>query len=180
MAKPVFKNIFYKNGCSVNALCSIFPKIELSQRGTVSGLCNYSGDRGYRFALKSDMGIDTVDKFRQFITDNPLYVTAELAVPVTYQLTPAEVRTLLGVNNIWADTGSVSVEYRADTRRYIDSLTAPDRDMTADANIQSGKYFIVNNRLFLSTAAIAQGAAIVPGSNCSETDLAQALNALNS
>lgn len=38
----------------------------------------------------------------------------ELATPQTYQLTPQEVKTLLGTNNVWADTGAVGVEYRAD------------------------------------------------------------------
>lgn len=33
----------------------------------------------------------------------------ELAEPVTYQLTPTEITTLIGENNIWADCGDVSV-----------------------------------------------------------------------
>ena len=47
-------------------------------------------------------------------------VVYELATPQTYQLTPQEVRTLLGQNNIWANTGDTSVAYRADTKLYID------------------------------------------------------------
>jgi len=31
-----------------------------------------------------------------------------------------EIKTLLGVNNIWSDAGDVDVEYRADTKLYID------------------------------------------------------------
>ena len=46
-------------------------------------------------------------------------------------------------------------------------------------NIANGKYFMVGNRLFLSTSAIAQGASIVVGTNCVESNLAEALNALN-
>lgn len=41
-------------------------------------------------------------------------------MPSTYQLTPTEVKTLLGVNNIWADTGDSAVSYRADVALYID------------------------------------------------------------
>lgn len=44
--------------------------------------------------------------------------------PVTYQLTPTEVTTLLGTNNIWADCGDSTVEYRADTKLYIDKKIA--------------------------------------------------------
>ena len=52
--------------------------------------------------------------------------------------------------------------------------------MIADANIASGKYFIVNNNLYLSTAAILAGDPIKPGTNCTLTNLAAALNAINS
>ena len=104
-----------------------------------------------------------------------------LATPTTYQLTPTEVSTLLGANNIWADTGDTTVNYRADTTLYIDKLTgSTEEDMIADAPIASGKYFLVGNRLFLSTTSIAAGATLTPGTNCVETNLAAALNAINS
>lgn len=48
-------------------------------------------------------------------------IVITLATPQTYQLTPQEVETLLGVNNIWADTGDTSSTYKADTKRYIDN-----------------------------------------------------------
>lgn len=37
-----------------------------------------------------------------------------IATPLTYQLTPQEVTTLAGVNNIYADCGDVTVTYRGD------------------------------------------------------------------
>ena len=43
----------------------------------------------------------------------------ELATPQTYQLTPQEVRTLLGTNNVWSD-GDVVVVYSADTALWIE------------------------------------------------------------
>lgn len=46
-----------------------------------------------------------------------------LAEPIEYQLTPQEVRTLLGENNIWSDGGDISVEYPADTKTYIDAFS---------------------------------------------------------
>lgn len=48
----------------------------------------------------------------------------ELATPTTYTLTPTEIKTLLGVNNVWADAGTVDVQYPADTKLYIDGKTA--------------------------------------------------------
>ena len=44
--------------------------------------------------------------------------------PITYHLTPHEVRSLLGQNNIWADTGDCEVSYSCDTKSYIDKKIA--------------------------------------------------------
>jgi hypothetical protein len=107
-------------------------------------------------------------------------VVYELATPQTYQLTPTEVTLLLGYNNVWADTGDTTVTYRADTKLYIHKINAPtDDDMIADAQIASGKYFIIGGNLYKSTTTIPAGDAINPGSNCILTNLADALNALN-
>ena len=49
----------------------------------------------------------------------------ELATPVTYNLTPTEVTTLLKQNRIWTDcNGNTAVTYRADTKTYIDNAIA--------------------------------------------------------
>ena len=51
-----------------------------------------------------------------------VYIVYELATPVTYQLTPTEVLSILGTNNVWVDTnGDVECTYIADTKLYIDS-----------------------------------------------------------
>ena len=47
-----------------------------------------------------------------------------LATPLTYQLSATEIKSLLGINNIWSDAGDVDVEYRADTKLYIDKRLA--------------------------------------------------------
>lgn len=46
------------------------------------------------------------------IFPNGINVVYKLATPTTYQLTPQEVRTLLGQNNIWADTGDIEVKFK--------------------------------------------------------------------
>lgn len=107
-------------------------------------------------------------------------VVYKLATPTEIQLTSQEVRTLLGENNIWSDAGSMAVEYPADTKLYIQGLTGSDEvDMVSNTNIPDSTYFIINNTLYKSTAAIASGDTIVPGTNCTVTNIAEALNALN-
>ena len=111
---------------------------------------------------------------------NGVQLVYELAEPITIQLTPNQVNSLYGVNNLWADSGDTEVEYRADTKLFVERLTAPDSaDMIADANITSGKYFMVGNSLYKATANIANGSAIVVGTNCIRKSLSEALNEIN-
>ena len=59
----------------------------------------------------------TAEEFRTAMTG--VQFIYELAEPIEIQLTPQEVKSLLGTNNIWANTGNTSVEYCADTEMYI-------------------------------------------------------------
>lgn len=140
------------------------------------------------FTITSSGNIKNVVVKDSSYTDAATFKTAmsgvqlvyELATPITVQLTPHEVRSLLGQNNIFADTGDSSVEYRADTKMYIKRLTEPDADMIADSNIVSGQYFMVGNSLYLATANIASGSAVIEGTNCTHKSLSEALNEINS
>lgn len=76
----------------------------------------------YNFLLGSALGITTVDGFKTWLASNNITVVYELANPTTIQLTPTEVKSLLGSNNIWADSGTVEVEYRADTTLAFENL----------------------------------------------------------
>jgi hypothetical protein len=51
---------------------------------------------------------------------NGVQLVYELATPIEYTLTGQEVRTFLGQNNIWNDTGNTEVMYRADIAKYIE------------------------------------------------------------
>ena len=58
--------------------------------------------------------------------EKPCAVCYELATPITYQLTPQQITTLLGTNNIWADAGDIEVTYSNNTsiykRKKLDSI----------------------------------------------------------
>ena len=119
--------------------------------------------------------------FKAALANSPLQVVYKLATPQTYQLTGQQLMTLLGTNNVWADTGNVSVTYPADTKLYIENLTQPtEDDLTANQAITSGKYFMIGNSLYLALANIASGAQITIGTNAQRVSLADALNAINS
>ena len=55
---------------------------------------------------------------------NGVQLCYELATPQTYQLTPQQIQTLYGDNNVWADSGDVSITYKADIQKYIDNAIA--------------------------------------------------------
>ncbi len=62
-----------------------------------SGTTNYLAVKDTRYTSSSD--------FTNAVSGTKLVY--ELATPQTYQLTPTAVKSLLGTNNIWADTGDV-------------------------------------------------------------------------
>lgn len=77
--------------------------------------------RGTRLWIRfgADTELTTAQKVKEWFTTNPTEFVYELATPLTIQLTPNQVNSLLGVNNIWADTGDMALEYRADPDLYI-------------------------------------------------------------
>ena len=65
--------------------------------------------------------ITTVAAWKEFLANTPLQIAYKLDTPTEYTLTPQELTTLYGQNNVWTDVGSVSVDYPADTKLYIDN-----------------------------------------------------------
>ena len=63
-----------------------------------------------------------VNAFKTSLASNPMQVVYELATPTEITLTPTQVKTLLGNNNIRSDSGTVEVEYRADTTLAYNEL----------------------------------------------------------
>lgn len=61
----------------------------------------------------------TAETFAAAVAD--WHFVYELAAPVEYQLTPAQIHTLLGTNNVWSDAGDVTVDFAADLKTYIDN-----------------------------------------------------------
>jgi len=163
-----------------NAICSILPVLDCTAISTpVDGLTIIyatSAQAGKVWA-HSEIYTDAT-AFKAAMTGQTLVY--ELAEPITIQLTPHEVKSLLGQNSIFADTGDCTVEYRADTKLYIERLTEPDADMIADANIVSGQYFLVGNSLYLATSNIASGGQVIVGTNATRKSLSEALNEINS
>ena len=160
-----------------NLTCSVLKTIKFDDRSTETAP-RISMNNAGRLDIRGT-SYASAAAFKTAMTGQK--IAYELATPQTYQLTPQEVKTLLGTNNIWADTGDVDVDYRADTKLYIERLTMPtEDDLVANQAITSGKYFMIGNSLYLALANIASGAQITIGTNAQRVSLADALNAINS
>ena len=121
------RNLFYADGAKnrvaggIKAVCNAFPILYNST--------NYNASQNRCAFVVDGVNINSVATFISAVQaletgGSGLYVAYELETPVTIQLTPQQLSTLLGQNNIFADTGDVSVEYRADIQLYINKVVA--------------------------------------------------------
>ena len=105
------------------AVCSHFP-------------CGTTSDWGVATAASTRVGIPKNESLytdsasvntwlaSQYANGTPVQFAAAIT-PIEYTLTTQQINTLLGINNIWADTGNVNkLIYRADTKLYIDKKIA--------------------------------------------------------
>lgn len=70
-----------------------------------------SVDETGRMYIAISNDISTKEDLSTWLMANPLQVCYEIAEPFEIQLTPQEVKTILGANNIWCDSGDVTAEY---------------------------------------------------------------------
>ncbi len=111
--------IFYSDaisdrlGGSKELICSNYRTIN-GDRGSLatndSAIADYN-NANQRVAIRdSTKDNDTDTSFKSAMSG--VQLVYELATPQVVQLTPTQVRTVLGTNNIWADSGEVEVTYR--------------------------------------------------------------------
>lgn len=67
-----------------------------------------------RLYICVDSSIDSQNALNQYLAEHPLTFCYELAEPITIQLTPQEISTLKGVNNVWSNSnGDTTIIYKA-------------------------------------------------------------------
>lgn len=101
-----------------NALCSSYPVVSQIQGGTDKSLFFTVG--GYVYI--KDTRYSDAATFKAAMSG--VQLCYELATPLTYQLSPHELKTLKGQNHVWSDAGDVDLTYVADTKLYIDNKIA--------------------------------------------------------
>lgn len=83
----------------------------------------YNGGKGGRFGcaiwwtkhigiVTNDTAVNTPTLFRQWCVDNSLQIIYPIDTPIHYQLTPQQLLTLKGTNNVYSDTnGQTEIKY---------------------------------------------------------------------
>ncbi len=90
------------------AMCDM---LATTTAATATFAVNQYGGAGAIYFISLDSTYDTVAKYDAWLAENKPTIVLWLATPITYQLTPTEVKSLLGQNHVWADCGDCSVEY---------------------------------------------------------------------
>ena len=96
-------------------LCDQYSRTDLSESTTGVGFEAYSSNTynkafvGIRPENVKDM---TLAQFKALLAENPITVCYQIATPpVEYSLTPDRTRQFFGQNNIWSDSGDISLTY---------------------------------------------------------------------
>lgn len=143
----------------------------------------YGADR--KVAIRTAKSYASVTDFLNEVGEISYVLPLENAQ--NYQLTAQQITSLLGLNNIWADTGNVEVQYGA----YISTIKnelgekvpklmiAPvEKTTTASKAYAVNEFLIIGDKLYIVTANIASGGTITIGTNVSETTIGAQITAL--
>lgn len=110
-----------------DALCSHFPyDINAFNRPEFSGIVTNDGKVYIRYPA---IEADTAESFKawlaaQYASNAPVTIFIKLETPTEINLTPQQILSLAGENNLWSDAGETEVTYAADTKMYIDQKIA--------------------------------------------------------
>ena len=141
----------------------------------------------------------SVDTFKThlatlYAAGTPIVAVWKLATPQTYQLTSAEVTTILGQNNIWADCGPIESltyigtetsniqdeidEFENKIGNIAKSIALAQEGVIAKRNYSIGELVFIGNDLYEMTANVPYGNSLVNGTNCKKTTVAEKFNSI--
>lgn len=95
--------------------CSHFPVGEVGANNIHVSPNNYG-----TIYIGSVPGISDAAAYNAWLANNPITCIYRAAEPERIQLTPQQLSTLKGINNVWSSTGETTLSYVADTKMYID------------------------------------------------------------
>ena len=103
-----------KSGTRQDGLCNYFPVRKSGDSGDnlkIQFGANGVGANSLYIINAISSGYDTLEKVQALTTG--MQIVYPLATPITYQLTPTQIKSLRGNNNAWCSTGDVDIDYFA-------------------------------------------------------------------
>ena len=115
-------SVIEKDTNSVNAICSCYSSTSYNDAATSQDNRLFIDGNGHVRVKETAQSELTETEYKTYITGQTLVY--KLATPVEVTLTPTEITTLLGTNNIFADCGDTTVSYYADTTLFVNKKIA--------------------------------------------------------
>lgn len=113
---------FYTDTSYANKAIVACDSAKISTDTTVLNIICVSGNR-LIMTPSWAQSATTIADFKTLLASNNVTIIQTLATPFTVQLTAQDnIATVLGQNNVWNDCGDTTVEYRADTKLYINKV----------------------------------------------------------
>jgi hypothetical protein len=115
--------VFYTPFTYAPIVCDTY---SVKSAGYPANMTNYTMEQSVdfqRLQIRDDRFSSASDFAANLANDN-VRLVKRLATPIEVSLTPEEITTLAGVNNVWADTGDIEVEFKMSIKDYIDSKLA--------------------------------------------------------
>ena len=172
-----------------NIICDRFPTLD-SNPGTGAAVDGINTNNNGDFIVHTANSYETAEAMMTAVGGEINFVCA-LATPTTVQLPQSEVASLIGLNNLLADTGGTTVtlqlaagdlafqdvvDYETQVINKPDGMIADTEDaMTASRNYTAGEFLICGNKMYKVTANIANGGTITEGTNVQQTTVAEQL-----
>lgn len=106
-----YRNNSFTDAGAGAAYCNQFKYTTSGFGNTAYTVGMFSIDTNYTRLTLKIAGYTSGTELDAYLAEHPLQVVYPLAEPFTVQLTPEQMSTLVGENNVWCDAGDVALEY---------------------------------------------------------------------
>jgi hypothetical protein len=138
-------NAYQPNPATQDDMSNLYPWCKTSS--TNYGCRWQAANSNGRFYVYDDNYSSNLQDFKSHLGTTNLQICYKLATPIEIDLTPTQISSLIGENNIWADSGDVEVSFPADfaTLDAIGKLdpsqaTAPIKEYSSAHTITKDDY----------------------------------------
>ena len=109
---------------NTGAICNRFRHASSNPSNPYAGYFGIGGQT-YNLRMNIDGTARTTNEVKTWVASNPIQIVGNIAAGDPIALTPGQVKSLLGYNELWADTGNIkSLEYCVDSKLYIEASIA--------------------------------------------------------